>query len=262
MKNTQVYRKRAIAGLAVAGLIVFGWSVHGILADSTDTTPQPTSDDWNEGEVEYGDARDPYESPVLPPPPEDNTKSRYISIMAENVGDPVALQVKVTSSLYFPDSVGETKYVGSVTAQGYYPLISMPLVQTWPEEPLHIFDCMIHPAATFEVRAGDGASTWSDPLVVSSTPKPSQKYWGDVVGPPEDGSWTGPDGLVNMNDLMAIIQRFQSAVQAPPRHWVDLHDEGPNEIVTMSDVLIEINAFTGSKYPYDPGTSGWPCTAY
>ncbi len=205
MKDTRIHRKCAIAGLAVAGLIVFGWSVHGALSDSTDYAPQPANDDWTEGESDYGDARDPYESPVLPPPPEDDTKNRYISIMAENVGNPVALQVKVASSLYFPDSVGETKYVGAVSARGVYRLVSTPLVQVWPEEPLHICSCMIHPAATFEVRAGDGASTWSDPLVISSTPKPSEKYWGDVVGPPVGGSWTGPDGLVNMNDLMAIM---------------------------------------------------------
>ncbi len=197
--------------------------------------------------------------PVLADAPEDGPKNRYLSIMADNDGMPTALLVEVASSEYFPDSVGEVKYVGPVTAGGYYPLISTPLAQVLPEDPLHIFDCMIHPAATFEVRAGDGISSWSPPLVIATSPRPGLKKWGDCVGA-FTGTWQHPEGNVSIVDLMAALQAFSRAPTAPPDHWVDVHDEGPNNIVTMSDVLLIVNAFMGNDYPYDPGTAAMPCT--
>ena len=214
---------------------------------------------WGEVEFSFIDGDAAYEPPVAAPAPENGPKNRYISIRSANVGSPVALQVIVASSQYFPDSVGETKYVGAQTPSGYYPLIETPLLQVWPEEDLHIFDCMIHPVATFEVRAGDGAGTWSDPLVIATITKPGGKNHGDIVGS-FTGTWQPPEGNMSMNDLMAALQAFGNAATAPPKHWADVHDDGPNQLVNMSDVLLLVNAFGGSAYPYNPGTAAVPCS--
>ncbi len=214
---------------------------------------------WGQLEFTYTDNPPSVEPPIAAPSPEGGPKNRYISIRSANVGTPVALQVIVASSQYFPDSVGETKYVGAQTASGYYPLIDIPLVQVWPEEDLHIFDCMIHPVATFEVRAGDGAGTWSDPLTIGTITKPGGKNHGDIVGS-FTGTWQPPEGNMSMNDLMAALQAFGNAATAPPKHWADVHDDGPNQLVNMSDVLLLVNAFGGSAYPYNPGTAAVPCS--
>ncbi len=214
---------------------------------------------WGEVEFSFIDGDVTYEPPIAAPSPEDGPKNRYISIRSANVGTAVALQVTVSSSLYFPASAGETKYVGPVTAKGYHPLISEPLVQVWPEEDLHIFNCMIHPAATFEVRAGDGVDTWSDPLTIGTITKPGGKNHGDIVGA-FTGTWQPPEGNMSMNDLMAALQAFGNAATAPPKHWADVHDDGPNQLVNMSDVLLLVNAFGGDPYPYNPGTAASPCS--
>ncbi len=152
----------------------------------------PNSRGWGEVEFSFIEVEVAYLPPVAAPAPEDGPKNRYISIRSGNVGSPVTLQVTVASSQYFPASVDETKYVDPTpNYKGYYRLTTtVPTPVVWPEEDLHVFDCMIHPAATFEVRAGDGVGSWSNPLRVPTSPKPGEKYHGaTALGPlPVPGS--------------------------------------------------------------------------
>ena len=67
------------------------------------------------------------------------------------------------------------------------------------------------------------------------------------------GTWDAPNGVVNMSDLQAIIQKFSSAPDAPPLTWCDLDGEVPNKIVNMTDVQQAVAAFKGEPYPFsDP----------
>ncbi len=159
---------------------------------------------------------------------------------------------------------------------------SVPYFDTWTLSTLHIGDCEIIPAATYEIRAcspPDGV-VCSDALTIGTIEQPFvspgfRGNYGDAVGPVEgtapDLYFTPPDGLTNVVDVTAHILTKQNygTPNKPQTHptWVDLHGLGdgnppqppppngnpPNYINNVSDLGQILKAFVGDAWTDDPG---------
>ena len=127
------------------------------------------------------------------------------------------------------------------------------MYRDWSVEPavIHAGDCPIVPNATYEVQAilvGANAADeddYSEPLTL-----PTTDVWGDVVGPPDEGVSTPPDGTAGPDDVMAALAYFQGSPTAPPMPWVDVSPEVPNAVINVGDIMGIIGAFQGESYPF------------
>ena len=91
---------------------------------------------------------------------------------------------------------------------------------------------------------------FSDPLETVRTVSKPDKAWGDVVGEKFITIWEPPNGIVNFDDIQAIVQNFESVEDAPPLYWVDVAVEVPDFVANMTDVQMITLAFEGGPYPY------------
>ncbi len=205
----------------------------------------------------------PY-APVAPSEasaPHDTRKNRYVSFVLNNEKSS-AVQVDLTASGEFPGSTGVLGWVGEpdsnsiarVAAQPYYS-------DSWPSV-VHVGDCRIHPASTYELRATWDGVAFSEPLEVGTILKPGVRYYGDVVGegtgdmPPANG-FTPPNRVVNVTDMSAYLLTAQgSSTPSAPTTWVDLHGLGagspPNFILNISDLQNVLFGFEGQRYADAP----------
>lgn len=78
----------------------------------------------------------------------------------------------------------------------------------------------------------------------------------DAVSPRKWGDAIAPFGIVNFQDVSAIVKCFQGSSTAPPMTACDLVPAIPNGIVNFQDVSACVGAFQGEPYPFSfPG----PC---
>ena len=81
---------------------------------------------------------------------------------------------------------------------------------------------------------------------------PTASTWGDVVGTCPDNVCTPPQGVVNLDDLTAVVKCFQGA-SSPPLTWADLAPcddcDYPNHVCNLDDYLRVLHAFQGIQYP-------------
>ncbi len=214
-----------------------------------------TSQDWNGNDVPDEcelEAPDEADSPL------NARKNRYISFRPNTLDLRAAYQVEMTSG---PGVTGIIGWVGDpeelATDTFISRVVASPTFREWPDVLVNVGDCEIVPVATYEIRGAvdDGFphETCTDALELHTIEHPFPKYWCDVVGDFVEGAWTGPNGVGNMGDIMAMLQGFSSAPGAPPVTWLDLEPEVPNAIVNMTDVQRCVDAFKGGEYPFpDP----------
>ena len=192
--------------------------------------------------------------PRVPEPPHAADKNRYVSFDPNSV-EIRAFQMELTASAYFPSSTGMLGWVGEPDINGVSRIVDQPVYREWPEAVVHVGDCEVVPVATYEIRATMDAELFSEPLEVSTIAQPSPKMWGDCVGQLEGEAWAGPNGVVNMDDIMAAVQRFQQHASAPHLTWVDVDDEVPNAVLNMTDIQRIVRGFKGEPYPFsDPAS--------
>ncbi len=161
-----------------------------------------------------------------------------------------AYQVEMTASGYFPDSTGVLGWVGEPDEIGIARLVEEPFLSDAWAEVVHVGDCAIVPAATYEIRATLDDATFSDPVEIRTIAQPAPKYWGDVVGEFGGTEWSAPNGVVNMDDVMAGVQEFKQLETAPPLTWVDLDPEVPNGVLNFTDIFQIVQGFKGGPYPF------------
>ena len=198
-------------------------------------------------------------APTSVRPPDSARKNRYISFDRNNNGV-VAFQAEMTASEYFENSTGVLGWVGEPDENGISRVIDTPYFSDgWPNV-IHVGYCPIVPVATYEIRATDDQTppyTFSEAHQVATIAQPSPKYWGDCVGEISGGHWTYPNGLVNMNDVLSAVQKFQELDTAPPLTWVDVDPEVPDGDVDMADINQIVSAFQANEYPFsDPAECG------
>jgi hypothetical protein len=81
--------------------------------------------------------------------------------------------------------------------------------------------------------------------------------WGDVTGGWDGSSWTAPDGVVDQDDIDAVVAKYQNLTNAPIKARADLDPDVPNRLVNFIDIGKTVDAYHGYLYPYD-GPSGCP----
>jgi len=150
------------------------------------------------------------------------------------------------------------------TGQWFSNLTNAAVYRVWTEETLHITACGIVPVASYEVRSTADGVTFSDPLMVGTISKP-QVHYGDVVGPVVAGSFTQPDGFVNVTDVQAYLIANQGGATAPHTTWVDLHGAligsgclggdciVPQQILNVGDLQTIKFGYLGQTYVETPG---------
>lgn len=197
--------------------------------------------------------------------PDGEMKNRWISFSPDNGSGNTGYRVEMTASTKFPGSVGVVGWVGTpIAAAGeFYARVvdeaNAHFSATWPPV-VHVGDCEIVPAATYQLRGmlqganSSVAANFSAPRSLNTVPEPFPKKWGDVAGQFFFVSWTPPDGICNFNDVVAALERFTGDPEAPHVTWVDVHDEVPNFLLNITDVFLIVKAFQGNEYPFtDPG---------
>jgi len=147
-----------------------------------------------------------------------------------------------------------------------------PHSQVWTLSTLHIGDCEIVPAATYNVYTCDPVvmDFCSEPLLVATQSLPfvapsARGGYGDVVGPvegiPPDLAFTAPDGFVNTVDVLGYLLTKQNygTPNNPQAHptWIDLNGIGsgnpPNYILNISDLTQILFGLLGHPWTRDPG---------
>ena len=187
------------------------------------------------------------------------TMNRYVSF-SPDPAELLAYQVELTDSAYFPESTGVLGWVGEPFEAPDDPGIWIARVvdtafyaDDWPSV-VQVGDCPIVPAATYLIRSTpDGISFVDLPLKPTIARPNPPKEWADVVGEFNGTEWTRPNREVNMDDVMASVQKFQRLETAPPLSWVDVDPEAPNAVLNFTDIFQIVQGFKGEPYPFsDP----------
>ncbi len=142
-----------------------------------------------------------------------------------------------------------TPKAGVCTGQFVARISATPVLRNWTEPMVHLSGCHIVPVATYEISATSNEVLFSVPITLSTSGLPAGRFWGDSVGN-FFGEWTGPDGLVTANDIVAVVDTFQDNARATVVTRTDLDGQIPNFIINGSDILQAITAFQGQVYPY------------
>ncbi|MCH8149783.1 MAG: hypothetical protein IH987_17660 [Planctomycetes bacterium] len=184
-------------------------------------------------------------------------KNRYLTFKPDEPGD-VAYQLDMVSSLFHPTAV-VSGWVGVPDANGIASLVPDPVTRTWIEPIVNITGCEITPVAEFELRASvDDGQSFLPPISLHTIPQPGGgKFWGDTVGSFDGIEWSAPQGVVNIDDAVAIIKTFQEEDGAPEVPRTDVAPQEPNRLVNINDVLFVIFAFQADPYPF--GCPDDPC---
>ena len=185
------------------------------------------------------------------------TKNRYLTFLPTESG-PVAYKLDMVSSLFHPTAT-VSGWIGAPDANGIASLEPDPVTRTWVEPVVHVTGCEITPVAEFELRAStDDGLTFLPPTSLHTTTQPGgSKFWGDIVGFFDGNFWTSAQGVVNANDILAVIRTWQQANGAPALPRSDVEPQEPNRVVNANDMLFVIFAFKGEYYPF--GCPDDPC---
>ncbi|MBI4717155.1 MAG: hypothetical protein HY763_05065 [Planctomycetes bacterium] len=173
-------------------------------------------------------------------------KNRYISIEPPPYDRPILISVGSD------DCPGMSKWLAQPNANGVARLSDLPVAVDFSTAPalIQVADQDIVPASVYVLWVIDAEdpSCFAGPVRIPTTPHPAPKDWGDTVGTLVGGGWTAPNGVANVSDFVAAMQRFQGLATAPPVSWVDVHPEVPNGIVNFSDIFILVKAFQGEMF--------------
>lgn len=193
------------------------------------------------------------EPPLPVTAPHDILKHRYISIAANPANTtPSAIQVTMTSG---PGTPGVVGWLDVPNANGVSRIVESAVVRQWTETLIHVAGCPIVPGANYEFRSTFDQLLFSAPFAASTVAQPADKFYGDMVGELAGPTWTAPNGVANVNDVLAGIQYFSGAATKPHLTVVDIHDPETNEILNVADILMTVLGVAGNPYPYPvPGT--------
>ena len=230
------------------------------LAGDLDPDDDIDCEDWEEFIVAWTEPGHPPEfvectfpSPLPAPWPHGAPKNRYISFDPNNNDISVAFRIELAASAYFPGSAGTLGWVGRPEGNGVARVGDEPFFnEVWPAI-VQVGDCGIVPVASYKVRTTRNGVFFSDPLELGTISQPGPKHWGDCVGEFNGTEWTAPNAEVNMDDIMAAVQKFKQLEDAPVLTWVDIDPEIPNTVLNFTDIMMIVQGFKGNPYPFsDP----------
>lgn len=189
-------------------------------------------------------------APLVPPPPHDARKNRYISFVPNNGGLPVAFEIVIPPCRR--GWVGPPRPVmfNGRDAGFVCDVVPVPVYRVWNEPVLHVRGCVIAPERSYDLIAHHSAGGFSSPLTLHTVSR-----WGDVVGVPlGGGQWSPPDGVLNAFDRAAVAQKA-SGTQFPHTTWADLGPQTPDYFVDQTDIdavddaVVNLNPYPPSTFP-------------
>jgi hypothetical protein len=161
--------------------------------------------------------------------------SRYIRVTAQPPGSPAPIALRLTS----PDWPCVLKYIGADGALVNAPVFQLP--SAWGTV-LVGGTIEISPDSRYDVVAECGSFT-------SAVGFARTAIYGDIVGSFVGGAWTAPNGIIDAQDFVAIIEAFEHAATAPPLTRSDLWPCTPDGIIDVQDFVRLVDAFQGDPYP-------------
>ncbi len=183
--------------------------------------------------------------------PHDMTKDRYLSFdPSTNVGQLTALRVTRVGSVtpwYVSCTLQDAGADGKLGE-----LVQTPEFCDWTDSVIHVRGCEVVPGNEYVVEATADDVVFSSSLsIFTTTPQISaSRQFGDVVGSLVAGAWTAPDGIVTVNDITSVVQKFQLNPAAPHLSRVDNDGKTPNGIVASNDILRAVVAFAGGDFGF------------
>jgi hypothetical protein len=153
---------------------------------------------------------------------------RYLAVTPRPL-ESVTCAVKVTSTEY----PCLDKYVNS---QGLLDDVRVLLPPAaWSN--IHVHGPDILPETTYQIQADYdyGTGLLSPPANVTT------RMWGDVVP---------AYGVVDFNDIPAVVDCFRVLPTAPPVQWCDIAPEMPDGVVDFTDISYVVEAFLVLPYPF------------
>lgn len=127
-----------------------------------------------------------------------------------------------------------------------------PFFRVWIEDVVHVSDCEIAPAQSYEIIATNNNVDFSPPLRIGTIEQPSNKFWADLVGSFDGTAWSPPNGIVNADDLVAMLA-FMNGSSAPHVTVVDLGGRPfaePRNRIDASDLGFLLRSlFSSQSYP-------------
>ncbi|MBI4717885.1 MAG: hypothetical protein HY763_08790 [Planctomycetes bacterium] len=194
--------------------------------------------------------------------PYDFFKNRYVYFTPGTGAQPAEFRVVRRA----PSPPGHLGWVSAPNANSISRIVPNRITRVWTESIVYVGDCEVMPEASYEFwMSTDGGQTSTLVRVAGTARRPTPKFWGDTVGNFDGLYWSGPNGVVNTNDFVAALKRFQSVPAAPHLTTVDVQavsstDPCLNEVVNIADVFLLLKAFQGDPYPFttDPATCP-PC---
>jgi len=201
-------------------------------------------------------------------------KNRYLSFSGGYPGRPQALRVTLVDMpppfdyldgdimwVGPPNQLTEASGSSDDTPPAFWSakLDCEPHLMDWSElGVIHVTGEAVVPGATYRIDALDAYCVPStcyehgcwpgcfwDPLIVHTG------SWGDAVGDCAVTPCTGPDGLVDFVDIMAVVDKFRNLPTAPIKARADLCPDEPDGIIDFVDISWIVGAFRGHAYPYD-----------
>ncbi len=189
-------------------------------------------------------------------------KSRYVSFIPGNAGEPTALRVTLANLDLFGSFNGQVRWVGP--PQDYpeggnpVPTFSAAQLQCEPHfmdwgniDLLHVFGSEIVPSSTYEVQAIHESCieqitdefAYSLPLVTTTA------KWGDVVEPFNPPSVSAQPSI---SDILSIVDKWLGNLN-PIKASAQLIPEllNPSLPVGIADILADVDAWLGTPYPFD-----------
>ncbi len=190
--------------------------------------------------------------PAKPIGPNGFVKERYLSLIPDNNGaTPVAIRVTRSGSST-PWFVSCT--MDDLGSEGMFgQLVQTPELCVWSAPIIHIRGCEIVPGNEYIIDASADTIIYSRAVSFLTTVPEflSGRQYGDLVGSFIIAEWSGADGLVTANDIVAAVQKFQLLPQAPHTAVIDTDGKIPNAIIASNDILRVVLGFAGSEFGFD-----------
>ncbi|UCC29969.1 MAG: exo-alpha-sialidase [Phycisphaerales bacterium] len=212
------------------------------------------------------------ESPVAAP--NSMASNRYMAFVAGNPGRQTALRVTLTDlPAPFEAFEGQKMWVGSPQevsenagkvdpseAPGFPTFMIAKLqcdadFRDWNAlGTVYLYGAAVVPDGVYDIQAIEIGCTLALDGNYSAGLQLTTSLWGDLVRNCITTPCGPPDGVVNITDITAVVDKFKNLDGAPIKSRCDLEPNQPDLLINVSDASEALDAFRGFGYPLDgPG---------